>query len=173
MPQPPPEWWYVWGAHTNFDLHQHGSGRACVCLCRRGNDDNRTDNYCMLMDEAQVCDGAACLSQSSFDKTRTSSQWFIYIEGWASLAAAALLDCLARCDLLIICRSDQVREGAGEAPGQQAWEQSEVVGRASQPAWPSQPASPAQEPKPIWPRLLDCRGLRRSRDTSRCPGSVV
>lgn len=140
MPQPPPEWWYVWGAHTNFDLHQNGSGRACVCLCRRGNDDDRTDNYCMVMDEAQVCDDAACLSQSSFDKTRTPSQWFIYIEGWASLAAAALLDCLARCDLLITCRSDQVREGAGESPGQHACVGAIGSGGPSQPASLAKPA---------------------------------
>jgi hypothetical protein len=34
----------------------------------------KTDDYCMVMDEVQVCNSAA-LSQSSLDKTRTSSQW--------------------------------------------------------------------------------------------------
>lgn len=69
---------HVWGAHTKFDLQQNGSGRACsacVPACADGgNDDNKTINYCMVMDEARVCDGMvqSCLRALS-TRTRTSS----------------------------------------------------------------------------------------------------
>jgi hypothetical protein len=73
-------------------LHQNGSGRAYVCaFADGGNDDNKTYHYYLVTDEVQGYDIAALSRALSPKPARRRSGSVGNIEGWASLAAAALL----------------------------------------------------------------------------------
>lgn len=59
----PSRWWYV-GCTPSWTCIRTGPAEL---VADGGNDDNKTDDYCMVKDGVHVCTGAA-LSQSSFDK---------------------------------------------------------------------------------------------------------